>query len=263
MSYPPDPNNPYGQPQQPNPYGQQPPQQPDPYGQQPPQPDPYGQPPQQPGPYGQQPQPGYGYPQQQPGYGYPQQQPPSPYQNPGYAPPGYPPPGAGYGQQPPYGYDPYAQPVASYASWGKRVGGTVIDGLIIGLVPMILYIIGFSQFKTVCTQASSYQENCVAHANGGGSVFILLGGLLALGLSLWQIYLEGTTGQSTGKKAVGIRLARGDNGQNLGFGLALVRKLCHILDSLACYVGYLWPLWDDMRQTFADKIMTTVVVTTK
>ena len=27
-------------------------------------------------------------------------------------------------------------------------------------------------------------------------------------------------------------------------------------------VGYLWPLWDAERQTFADKLMHTVAVTT-
>jgi len=85
------PNDPYGQPQQQDPYGQQPgygqqdpygqPQQQDPYGQQPGygQPDPYGQPQQQ-DPYGQQPgysQPDpYGQPQQQDPYGQPQQQDP-------------------------------------------------------------------------------------------------------------------------------------------------------------------------------------------
>jgi hypothetical protein len=25
-------------------------------------------------------------------------------------------------------------------------------------------------------------------------------------------------------------------------------------------VGYLWPLWDDKRQTFADQIMKTIVI---
>ena len=40
---------------------------------------------------------------------------------------------------------------------------------------------------------------------------------------------------------------------------AFVRDLVHILDGMA-YVGYLWPLWDDRRQTFADKIVRTVVI---
>ena len=267
MSYPPDPNNPYGQPQQPNPYGQQP-QQPGPYGQPPQQPGPYGQPP-QPGSYGQQPpQPGYGYPQQQPGYGYPQQQ-PQPYQQaPGYAPqPGYAPPVADYGQQPPYGYDPYAgaQMTGSYANWGQRLGAFVIDAIITLLVPAIFYGIGISQFKAgVCTSdPTSYQVTCSAGSTGSGMVFIVLGGLIALGLSLWKAYQEGTTGQFFGKKALNIRLVREYDGQPMGFGLSVVRALCHALDTLPCYVGFLWPLWDEKRQTFADKIMTTVVVTTK
>ncbi len=35
----------------------------------------------------------------------------------------------------------------------------------------------------------------------------------------------------------------------------------HVVDGLF-YVGYLWPLWDAERQTFADKIIQTVVVRT-
>ena len=44
---------------------------------------------------------------------------------------------------------------------------------------------------------------------------------------------------------------------SIGFGLSVVRYFAHFLDAI-CYIGYLWPLWDDKRQTFADKIMTTV-----
>ncbi|QMU72650.1 RDD family protein [Streptacidiphilus sp. P02-A3a] len=256
MSYPPDPNNPYGQPQQPNPYGQQP--APGPYGQQPPQ---------QPNPYGQQQQPqqpGYGYPQQQPGYGYPQQPPqPQDYQQGAYPPP----PGPGYGQQPPYGYDPYAaagQVSASYAHWGRRVAASLVDGVIVGVLPGILYGIGISQVKvaTCTTDPTSYQTSCSGGTSGAAAIFILLGALLALAGGIWLTYQVGTTGQTVGKKALNIRLVREYDGQVLGFGLALVRLLCHALDSFACYVGWLWPLWDDKKQTFADKIMSTVVVTT-
>ncbi|MGW0533526.1 outer membrane protein assembly factor BamB family protein [Streptomyces sp. NPDC003032] len=72
---PPTADNPYAQPPQPGPYGNQP-QQPGPYGSQPPQSGPYGSQPPQPGPYGQPQQPGpYGA---QPQYGYPQQPPARP-----------------------------------------------------------------------------------------------------------------------------------------------------------------------------------------
>ena len=39
-----------------------------------------------------------------------------------------------------------------------------------------------------------------------------------------------------------------------------VRIIAHFLDSLACYIGWLWPLWDDKRQTFADKVCGSIVV---
>ena len=48
--------------------------------------------------------------------------------------------------------------------------------------------------------------------------------------------------------------------QPIGFWLSFVRQLAHYVDQLICYVGYLWPLWDDKRQTLADKIMGTVCV---
>ena len=46
----------------------------------------------------------------------------------------------------------------------------------------------------------------------------------------------------------------------LGGGMAFVRQIAHILDSLPCNLGYLWPLWDQKRQTFADKVLSTVVL---
>ncbi len=43
-------------------------------------------------------------------------------------------------------------------------------------------------------------------------------------------------------------------------GAAIGRAFVHIVDSIPCDIGYLWPLWDSKNQTFADKIMGTVVV---
>jgi uncharacterized RDD family membrane protein YckC len=41
--------------------------------------------------------------------------------------------------------------------------------------------------------------------------------------------------------------------------MAFVRDLAHFLDGIF-YIGYLWPLWDPKRQTFADKVCSTVVL---
>jgi hypothetical protein len=39
-----------------------------------------------------------------------------------------------------------------------------------------------------------------------------------------------------------------------------VRDLAHFVDNILCYIGWLWPLWDDKSQTLSDKIMGTVVI---
>jgi uncharacterized RDD family membrane protein YckC len=241
MSYPPDPNNPYGQQQQ-NPYGQQQPQQ----------------------------QPGYGYPQQQAqqqqAYGFPQQQQP---QADAYGQQQY-----GYQQQPQAGYqgygaDPYAgyAPQGQYANWGQRAGAYLIDGLIIGVVPGILYAIGIAAFAvsytpgTVDPTTGAYTPGTASGSAGLMIVFELLAGIIALAGMLWIAWQEGTTGQSPGKKVMKIRLVRESDGQFIGMGAAFVRKIAHILDGFLCYLGYLWPIWDAKSQTFADKVMNTVVVT--
>jgi len=42
--------------------------------------------------------------------------------------------------------------------------------------------------------------------------------------------------------------------------MCFVRDLAHILDAIPCYVGFLFPIWDARRQTFAAKVMSTVVL---
>ncbi|MGI5324371.1 RDD family protein [Actinomadura nitritigenes] len=244
-----NPYDPYGQ--QPG-YGQQQPgygqQQPG-YGQPPAQQPGYGQPPAQPG-YGQPPaQPGYGQPPAQPGYG---QQPAA---QPGY---GQPP-----AAQPGYGQQPAAQQAyqevhhhhygstGQLAEWGSRAGATIIDGLIIGAPVGILYFIALL---------------LMGSGSGGGAVlgllFLLVAIVIGFGGGIWMIYQEGTTGQTIGKRQMGIKVVSAQTGQVLGFGGAFVRRLAHFADSIACDIGYLWPLWDERKQTFADKICNTLVVRT-
>jgi uncharacterized RDD family membrane protein YckC len=186
----------------------------------PPGPPAYGQP-----PYG---QPAYG----QPPYG----------QQPYAQPPQTPPP---YGQQP-YGQPGYGQPApytgAPYASWIQRVGAYLVDALVI--VPgYLIALVG-------------------ASIGGGAGAFLMIVGYLgAIAVGLWNyVFRQGSTGKSIGKQTLGLTLIGERTGAPIGAGMAFLRGLAHFLDSLACYLGYLWPLWDSKRQTFADKICSTVVI---
>ncbi|WP_433894221.1 RDD family protein [Streptomyces sp. CA-111067] len=136
---------------------------------------------------------------------------------------------AAYGQQQPAGMPPLA-------NWGLRAASYVIDTIVI-LVPYL--IVRFAV---------------------GGAAGALLGVVIGLVGTLGLSYMEGTTGQTPGRKAIGTRLLRESDGQVVGFGLAFGRRLLHILDAIPCYLGFLWPAWDDKKQTFADKLVHTVVI---
>jgi uncharacterized RDD family membrane protein YckC len=75
-----------------------------------------------------------------------------------------------------------------------------------------------------------------------------------------RCYLGGTTGQSWGKRANHLKLVRMADNQPIGARAAFGRDLAHTLDILTLGVGYLLPLWDARRQTLADRVMKTVVV---
>lgn len=156
-------------------------------------------------------------------------------QPPPYAQPAPPPP---YGQpqyaQPPYGQPQWGVPnVADYASWGHRVGGRLIDVIVV-VIPSAV----------------------IAAAAGSRGVYqiVALLGTLVIG------YMNGATGKSPGKMAVGIRVQRDSDGSLIGGGMGVLRELAHLLDSFSLLIGWLWPLWDKKRQTFADKVCGTVVV---
>ncbi len=178
-----------------------------------------------------------------------------------------------YGEAP-YGQDPYAQgqspygqqpgfgaPVA-YSHWGKRVGSYLIDGLLTS-VAQIPYIIGVIMAAgSVETQVDPV-TGAITQTGSTSPVAVALMGIgiiFGIAFFIWNsCFKQGTTGYSIGKGILGMKLIKIETGQPIGAGMAFVRQIAHILDSI-CLLGYLWPLWDAKRQTFADKIIGTVVI---
>nr|WP_232491204.1 RDD family protein [Mycobacterium dioxanotrophicus] len=223
-----------------------------------------GQPgPGQPGPgqpsYG---QPGYG----QPGYGQPN------YGQPSYGgQPGFASPQPGFAPQ--QGYYPPTPNPNSYTPWTDRAVAFFIDQLPIAAILVVAYVVvlvgglalvGTSQPE--CSSTGSYVDCSGTTAPSGViAVFMVLVTIvmftLPLAFAVWNYgYKQGTTGQSIGKKVMKFQVVSESTGQPIGFGMSLVRQIAHFADSAVCYIGYLLPLWDAKRQTFADKIMSTVCV---
>ena len=168
--------------------------------------------------------------------------------------------GQQYGQPPAYGqqYDPaygqqYGQApapvfgqggVPPLASWGRRAAGLCLDALCLMGIAAVGGILA-----AVLMQVS----------DALGAVVLGLTYVAAFAWYVYQLVRQGRTGQTIGKKAMGTYLLREQDGQVIGAGLSVARYFVHLLDAYSV-VGYLWPLWDKKKQTFADKLLHTVVV---
>jgi uncharacterized RDD family membrane protein YckC len=150
--------------------------------------------------------------------------------------------------QPPFGLY-RGQPLAS---WGIRVVSYLLDvlfGLLLSIPGGVLVGVG-------------------AAAHGGAQVALLTVGsvLLVIGVivQVWQSgWRQGASGQSWGKSVTGLRTVGAESLQPIGGPMGLLRWL---VDSLlgAIWIlqllNYLWPLWDPRRQTWADKVVGSVVL---
>lgn len=77
---------------------------------------------------------------------------------------------------------------------------------------------------------------------------------------LWNLtYLVGRTGQSWGRKLIGLRVV-GAEGLPIGFWRALGRNVFAGLISAIFYLGFLWVIWDDKKQAWHDKVFRTFVI---
>ena len=159
-----------------------------------------------------------------------------------------------------YGAD--APPRVNYASWGKRVLAYLFDSFL-GLVFALPLVIGYVQILSSAETTTDVYGNETLQfddASGTSIGLILVGALLSFVFGVYNVYIrQGRTGYTFGKTVVGIKLISERSGQPVGPFMSFVRSLAHIVDGF-CYIGYLWPIWDAKNQTFADKIMSTVVI---
>jgi uncharacterized RDD family membrane protein YckC len=145
-----------------------------------------------------------------------------------------------------------------YAPWWRRVSAFLLDTSGMLTLAFTIFVPIFVLFGLRDTDADRTQARwllvCVTVAT------------VVLGL-VYAIVLEGRSGQTWGKRAVGIRVVAED-GSPCGYGKAASRELLGrlVVGGIAWLVvlpgllEYLAALWDPRRQTWHDKLGETIVV---
>ena len=120
------------------------------------------------------------------------------------------------------------------AGFWRRFGATIVDVIVIGIPVGLL-------FAVVDT----------------GVAYLLY---LVISVAYYVLLEGGATGQTLGKKLLGIRVIDINAGGSIGYGRAALRFVVEIISGAVIYLGYLWMLWDREKQTWHDKAASSVVV---
>ena len=120
-------------------------------------------------------------------------------------------------QAPPGSYS--SGPSGPRAGFWQRVGAAVLDTLIL-IVPSVILLL-------ILKQGALYQTLSTV-----------------VSLAYFTYFEGGPTGQTLGKKALGIRVYDFREGGPIGYGRGFVRWLVQNFLSWIFLLGYLWMLWD-------------------
>ena len=143
-----------------------------------------------------------------------------------------------------------------YASWWKRVVARLIDQLLYAPAWLVASPISIASSHV----GPGADGQTTRQPSELGSLAVIFAILVTIGLWVWNRgIVEGSTGVSIGKRVAGTRTVGVLTGRPIGIGVSLLREVMHILDQ-PFLLGFLWPLWDSRRQTFADKVAMSVVV---
>jgi uncharacterized RDD family membrane protein YckC len=159
---------------------------------------------------------------------------------------------------------PYQPPYSgqqTYAGFWVRVVARLLDSLIVGIPLAIVFgliAVAVGAFASANQNADQNTQNAAGAAFSG--VFILFY-LVAIIVSIgYWVYFWGTTGQTFGMRVLHLRLVDANTGAPIGIARALVRWLMTIVNSWACYIGWIWVAFDPRKQGWHDKVANSVVL---
>jgi uncharacterized RDD family membrane protein YckC len=158
----------------------------------------------------------------------------------------------------------YQGPQPTYAGFWIRLVARLIDGLLLGIpfgIVIALFLVAGGVFANASGSGSSSQSSqnaAAAAAFGGGFLLLyLLGFVVQVG---YWIYFWGSSGSTLGMRLLHLRIVDANNGAPIGYARATIRFLMSIVNTWACYIGWIWVAFDPRKQGWHDKVADSVVL---
>ncbi|MEO8695156.1 MAG: RDD family protein [Acidimicrobiales bacterium] len=158
---------------------------------------------------------------------------------------------------------------------GKRIGAAIIDVLITVGVVILMFLINHDTvnsngaFGISCSDVrdAGGTNLCVEAGDNlwyaeGGKARLIYGVAILAGLAN-HVLLQGATGASIGKKAVGLRVIKKDTGQLASFGPNALRWLVSLFDIGCCFlIALIMIITTKGHRRLGDMAANTLVVDT-
>lgn len=150
---------------------------------------------------------------------------------------------------------------SSYGGFWRRTVAFLIDKTILNLTSLILFFIGILALG-LGIHSSAYVFSTEIFIKLTGSFLASYYIMATLLNVLYFTYFHGTTGQTIGKKILGLKVVQ-STGEPMTPGIAFLRWVGYIISGLILYLGYIWIAFDGKKQGWHDKIAGTCVIKVK
>ncbi len=142
----------------------------------------------------------------------------------------------------PLDYSIFPEQTVTPATFGQRLGASILDGLIVGVAGLIVGAVFGSSARFWA---------------GYNPITTLVN--TVVGWLYFALQESGNSQATIGKKALGIKVTN-MNGGRLTFGQATGRHFAKWLSAILLLFGYFMMLWDAKSQTLHDRLAGALVV---
>ena len=140
-----------------------------------------------------------------------------------------------------------------YGGFWIRFAASLVDGVVLTVIFLVVsYLTGTNIFSLEITQQGNTHTVKVPPSWG-----LLLSALIP---AIYTIGFWLQAGATPGKMLFQLRVVRADTGRLISIGQALKRYLGYYVSAVVFLLGYIWAAFDARKQSWHDKLASTVVL---